>query len=100
MGMQSALLVIDLLNDFFRNDPLASRRRELVTATNSLIQGFRKHRQPTIWVRQEFRPDLSDAFLEMRKENVKITIAGTEGAQILSELDVQSDDTVIIKKRY
>jgi nicotinamidase-related amidase len=36
----------------------------------------------------------------MRKENISITIAGTEGAHILPELDVQSADTVIVKKRY
>jgi len=96
----SALLVIDLLNDFFRNGPLARRRPELVTATNCLIDGFRKSDQPIIWVRQEFNADLSDAFLEMRRENIRITIAGTEGARILPELDVQLNDTVIIKKRY
>ena len=36
----------------------------------------------------------------MRKENIRITIAGTEGAQILPELDVQPVDTVVVKKRY
>lgn len=97
---RSALLVIDPLIDFFRNEPLSGRLSELATAINHLVLGFRKSDQPIIWVRQEFHSDLSDAFLEMRRENIRITIAGTEGARILPELDVQSNDTVIIKKRY
>ena len=93
-------MVIDVLNDFFRNEPLAGRRAELAGAINQLVGSFRENGQPIIWVRQEFAADLSDAFLEMRKENLSITIAGTEGAQILAELDVQPEDTVIVKKRY
>jgi nicotinamidase-related amidase len=95
-----ALLVIDVLNDFFRKDPLSGRRSELVAAINHLVAGFRKRGQPIIWVRQEFNSDLSDAFLEMRRENIRITISGTEGARILPELNVEPIDTVIIKKRY
>lgn len=96
----SVFLVIDVLNDFFRNQPLAGRRTELASAINQLVRSFRAGRQPIIWVRQEFKSDLSDAFLEMRKENIHITITGTTGAQILPELDVQPVDTVIVKKRY
>ena len=89
-----------MLNDFFREDPLAGRREELVTAINELVGDFRELCRPVIWVRQEFKSDLSDAFLDMRKQNVSITIAGTEGAEILAELDVRPGDTVIVKKRY
>lgn len=97
---RSVFLVIDVLNDFFRNQSLAGRREELAGAINELVGSFRGQGQPIIWVRQEFEADLSDAFLEMRKENIHITIAGTEGEQILAELDVQPSDTVIVKKRY
>ena len=97
---KSVFLVIDVLNDFFCNRPLAGRRRELVSAINQLARHFREGGQPIIWIRQEFESDLSDAFLEMRKENIRITIKDTEGAQILPELDVQSVDKVIVKKRY
>lgn len=38
--------------------------------------------------------------LEMRKRDIAITIAGTEGCQILPELDYDPDDPVIVKKRY
>src|SRR5690606_591882 len=56
--------------------------------------------QPVIWVRQEFAPDLSDAFLLMRKTGTKVTIAGTEGCELLPDLARLETDRVIVKKRY
>jgi nicotinamidase-related amidase len=97
---KSAFLVIDMLNDFFLEEPLSGRRSGLVSAINEVVRMFRENGQPIIWVRQEFKPDLSDAFLAMRKEDTRITIAGTEGAQILPEMDVQPVDHVIVKRRY
>ena len=96
-----ALLVIDMLNDFFRQHAtLAACRSELVRSTNQLISAFRAHAQPVYWVRQEFSPDLSDAFAVMRKRGIRVTIAGTAGCEILPELDRLPSDIVIIKKRY
>lgn len=97
---KSALLVIDVLNDFFHDQPLSGRRSGLVSSINQLVRWFRDNRQPIIWIRQEFKPDLSDAFLEMRKQGIRVTIAETEGAQMLPEIDVQPVDTVIVKTRY
>jgi nicotinamidase-related amidase len=99
--LRLALIIVDMLNDFFeRNATLELQRGQLVKATNSLIAAFREHHQPIIWVRQEFAPDLHDAFLDMRKNNHFITIAGTPGCKILSELDRRDEDITIIKKRY
>lgn len=95
------LLIIDMLNDFFRQHVrLAEQRSRLVASINMLAGSFRSHDQPVLWVRQEFAPDLHDAFLEMRKQNLHLTIAGTEGCQLLPELDYRSTDKTIVKKRY
>jgi nicotinamidase-related amidase len=95
------LLVIDLLNDYFRQgSSLAGRRGQLVAAVNRLAAAFRQAGQPVLWVRQEFAPDLSDAFLRMRRENLRVTIAGTDGCELLPELDRHASDKVIVKKRY
>jgi nicotinamidase-related amidase len=102
--MQTArflMLVIDLLNDFFRQHAgLAARRAEIVAAVNRLAAAFRRAGQPVVWVRQEFAPDLSDAFLDMRRRNARVTIAGTDGCELLPELDRRPSDPVIVKKRY
>jgi nicotinamidase-related amidase len=96
---EPALIVIDLLNDFLQTWPPASKQR-LVRSTNALVDIVRSHERPIIWVRQEFRPDLQDAFPEMRAKGIRITIQGTQGCQIASELAVDPSDTVVIKKRY
>src|SRR5262245_21637630 len=103
-AMQTArylLLIIDLLNDYFRQlAPLAAQRSPLVAAVNRLAAAFRQARQPVVWVRQEFAPDLGDAFLRMRRENRRVTIAGTDGCELLPELERRASDHVLVKKRY
>lgn len=98
---QTPLLIIDMLNDFFQQDNhLAVCRSDLVRAINMLAAQFRSHGQQVIWVRQEFAPDLHDAFLEMRRRNLHVTLAGTNGCEILPDLDRHPDDIVLTKKRY
>jgi nicotinamidase-related amidase len=87
--------------DFFKRQPaLAAVRARLVRGLNHLARAFRSVGQPVIWVRQEFNADLSDAFLEMRRSGIKVTIAGTEGCKILPELEQGGNDRVVVKKRY
>jgi nicotinamidase-related amidase len=93
------LLVVDMLNDFLDSWP-AAERKGLCDSTNQLIQMMRDAYQPIVWIRQEFDPDLNDAFLEMRAKGVRITIRGTPGCEIVPELAVASSDAVLIKKRY
>lgn len=95
------LLVIDLLNDYFRQPgPLAAQRERLVASVNRLAAAFRQAGQPVVWVRQEFAADLSDAFLRARRENHRVTIVGTDGCELLPELERQASDKVLVKKRY
>lgn len=93
------LLVIDLVNDFLDRWDLAPRDT-LIASVNGLVTAFRSHDVPIVWVRQEFEPDLSDAYLEMRRTGVRVTIRGTPGCQLATGLDVRTTDGVIVKKRY
>ncbi len=79
---------------------LQSRGRGWSRRLTELVAIIRSQKRPIIWVRQEFRWDLQDAFPEMRAKGIRITIAGTAGCQITSELMVDPSDTVIVKKRY
>jgi nicotinamidase-related amidase len=94
------VIVIDMLNDYFREGRLAGERAALTTAINQLVTFARRKEFPVIWVRQEFKPDLSDAFLAMRKSRQQVTIQDTAGCQILDELNRQPQDPLIVKKRY
>jgi nicotinamidase-related amidase len=94
-----ALIVIDMLHDFLESWDTA-RRQGLIRSINELAAGMRSLGRPVIWVRQEFEPDLRDAFLEMKIKGISSTIRGTKGCQIVAELAVAPSDLVIVKKRY
>ena len=95
------LIVIDMLVDFFERSPvLAAQRASLVASINALVAEFRRAKLPVVWVRQEFSADLSDAFLDMRRHNLAITVAGTAGCQLVPELEPFGDEPVVVKKRY
>jgi nicotinamidase-related amidase len=98
--MRPVFLFVDLLNDFFMEPPLSIQRDGLVQAVNELAGFARASAVPVVWVRQEFEPDLSDAFLRMRETGRRVTIKGTEGCQLLAELERRPDDHEIVKKRY
>jgi hypothetical protein len=84
-----SLIIIDMVNDFLRTLEPAARQR-LLRSTNELIGIVRSCGRPVIWVRQQFRADLSDAFLEMRRKGIRVTIEGTPGCEIAADLAVVS----------
>jgi nicotinamidase-related amidase len=95
-----AIFVIDMLNDCFGHAELDRMRVALCSSINQLTTFARTNGFPVIWVRQEFEPDLSDAFLDMKSENIRMFIKGTPGPLILDELERSDSDTEIVKKRY
>ncbi|MGA2672886.1 MAG: isochorismatase family cysteine hydrolase, partial [Terracidiphilus sp.] len=93
------LIVIDMLNDYLAHWEPGCRER-LVAGINELVGTMRGHSSPILWIRQEFEPDLHDAFPEMKAKGIQITIKGTWGCQIVPELAPAPSDTVLVKKRY
>jgi maleamate amidohydrolase len=57
------LLIIDILNDFLDRWSVDDRAM-LIRGVRSLVDVFRAKRYPILWVRQEFKAALSDAFHE------------------------------------
>ena len=96
---KAALIIIDMLNDFFESQDDYDRAT-LTQSINKLAEEARSSDLPVIWVRQEFQPDLDDAFRDMQKKRIVKTIRGTPGCQFLPELDVRRTDREIVKKRY
>jgi len=93
------LVVIDMLQDFLDGWD-ATRRQELVSSINQLVGSMRGFGHAVVWVRQEFEPDLRDAFLEMKAKGIRINIKGTHGCELVPELAAAPSDLVIVKKRY
>ena len=97
--IRHCLIVIDMQNDFLERLE-EGRRVDLISRINQLIGIFRASGCPVVWVKTSFRPDLSDAFLEMRDRQISVVIDGTAGAEIHSDLDRSEEDVVVFKKRY
>lgn len=97
---RTAIVVVDMVGDMFRQPALAQQRPALVAAINGLTAAGRRYGARVIWIRQEYAPDLSDAPLEYRRRNIRSTIADTPGAELLPELEVAPPDQVVVKKRY
>ena len=86
--------------DFFKKEELERQSSALVDNINDLISKFRKHNLSIIWIKQTWKPDLSDAHLGNKKSGEKLVIEGTEGNQLLDKLDYRDDDYLVIKKKY
>ena len=98
--LRPAFFVIDMLNDCFGHAELDRLRASLCSSINQLTALARAKGFPVIWVRQEFEPDLSDAFLDMKRESIRMFIRGTRGPLILDELVRCESDIEIVKKRF
>ena len=98
--MKAAVLIIDVLQEFFQEGRLKNHRKKLTKNINELVDFCRTKKLPIIWIRQEFKSDLSDAPVPYRRKNIRITIESTPGSQLLPELNFKEDDTVFVKKRY
>lgn len=96
-----ATLVIDLQVDFFSWHPrLMQNRSRLSSHVNALAAIARRRQSPLFWIKQIFAADLHDAPLAVRESGQRITVEGTDGAQLLPELAVNESDFIIVKKRY
>ncbi|MEP7154838.1 MAG: cysteine hydrolase [Betaproteobacteria bacterium] len=95
-----AVFIIDMLNDCFVHAELQRLRAALCSSINALTEFARMNGYPVVWVRQEFEPDLSDAMLDMKRDNIRMFIKGTSGPLLLDELTRAEADFEVIKKRY
>jgi nicotinamidase-related amidase len=103
--MNHVLIVIDLIEDYFDasiwpTSVIPSKRSDLTQRANELAGLCRSRSVPVVWVRQEFRPDFSDAFAHARHTGTRYAIQGTPGAALLKELDVGPSDHILTKTRF
>jgi ureidoacrylate peracid hydrolase len=94
---RSAVLVIDMLNDFLEPEgamPLLEGRR-LYEPIRRLLKSAREGGSPVIWVCDEHLP--SDREFEKRSVHC---LQGTWGAEIVAELEPDGEELRIPKTRY
>lgn len=93
----TALVLIDLQEDFLSTPGLARRRAGLLAAVHWWVGQARRHAAPVVEVRTVLPRDPATWALNMRDDDSPVALEGTDGAGPVSELaDV---DTILVTKR-
>ncbi len=93
---KTAILVVDMLNDFVTGALKCDRGLAIVPQTAKLLREARKHGVTVIFS--------NDAHLKDIDHELKLwgphAIAGTKGAEVIPELELCDKDYVVPKRRY
>ena len=93
--MKQAVIVVDMLNDFITGALKCDRGVAIVPQTVKLVDGARKAGVPVIFT--------CDAHVNVDHELAhwgNHAMAGTEGAEVIPELNVGDSDYVVKKRRF
>jgi nicotinamidase-related amidase len=93
---KTAILVVDMLNDFVTGALACDRGKAIVPKTAELLKSARENGVPVIFC--------NDAHLKNIDHELKLwgdhAIAGTPGAEVIPELTLCAQDFVVPKRRY
>jgi nicotinamidase-related amidase len=96
--IKKALLIIDMLNDFIREDGklyLGNSGGKIISPIQNELEKFRKEKNPVFYICDCHRPD--DKEFNLFPPHC---LSGTEGANIIEELKPSKNDFMIQKRRY
>ena len=93
---KSAILVVDMLNDFVTGALKCDRALAIVPKTAELLRAARAKNVPVIFCNDAHLKDI-DHELKLWGDHA---IAGTKGAEVIPELELCATDYVVPKRRY
>ena len=96
---KTALVIIDMVKDYFieeNNYPITPLAKAIIEPINHLISDFRQHNLPVIFSTDAFNEN--DFIFKSRMH--PHALVGTEGAEIVAELDKQDNDLWLPKPRF
>ena len=94
-----ALLIIDMVKDYFmeeKNLPITPLARKIIDPLNRAIGFFRSRQWPIVFSTDAFNEN--DFIFSGRMH--PHSLAGTEGAQVVADLDFRETDTWLPKPRF
>jgi nicotinamidase-related amidase len=95
-----ALLIIDMVKDNFIESlkmPITALARAAIEPLNQLIEVFRGQKWPIVFSTDAFH---EDDFIFKSKRLKPHSLSGTEGAEVVDELDMQDGDLWLPKPRF
>lgn len=99
ISRNSALLIVDVQEDFLAHPYIMSRREVLVATINRLIRLAKENRWPIIPICTVVQPNGENAMPHWNSSALKC-IAGTAGAELASDLDGLDDDYLVVEKQF
>ena len=96
---KAALIIIDMVKDYFIEDksyPITPLAREIIPSINRTIARFREKGFPVIFSTDAFKEDDFIFTYSMHPH----AIAGSEGAEVVDDLDMQKEDLWLPKPRF
>jgi nicotinamidase-related amidase len=92
----TALVIIDMLNDFVTGSLKCDRAQRIIPNIKMLLSQARKSGSPVVFSNDAHRPQGDGEFAIWGPH----AIAGTAGAQVIPELAPQPSDYTVPKRRY
>ena len=92
----SAILVVDMLNDFVTGALKCERGLAIVPTTAKLLEHARKNKIPVIFCNDAHIPNIDHELKLWGNHAIK----GTHGAEVIPELKVSAKDYIVPKRRY
>lgn len=100
LGKKSALIVIDMQNQFLNDLPEEMHKEKIIVAAQQVLNEFRKKNIPIIHFREIHRKSLVDFGRELDGNETIHTVEGTEAADYYPEMKPMENEYQIIKRRY
>jgi nicotinamidase-related amidase len=94
--VKTAIIVIDMLNDFVTGSLKCERAQRIIPNIQRLLYFARKKRIPIIYTNDTHLPGIDEEF-EVWPQHAVI---GTKGAKVIEELKPEKGSYVIQKRRY
>ena len=93
---RTAVIIIDMLNDFVTGGLKCERALPIIPKLKKLVEEARKHKVPVIYSNDAHLP-IDD---EVVKKWGKHAIKGTKGAEVIPELKPTEKDYIVEKRTY
>jgi len=94
--MKTAVIVIDMINDFVTGVFKNERAKKIMPNIKALLNYARKKKTPVIYATDAHLPNVDHEFDVWGTH----AVAGTWGAQIVDELKRQKSDFHVLKRKY
>jgi len=94
--MKTAIIIIDMLNDFVTGSLKCERAPRIIPNIQCLLNFARKKGIPIIYTNDTHLPGIDEEF-EVWPQHA---VVGTKGAEVIEELKPKKSDYVIQKRRY